>query len=124
MPAVTAAESIKRLRAPAAALAEAVSLAIRIEPQLLRKMRLELFPAADAGVEADLWFSPIVESRAPSGIVLQQEAALVLRQRLKEKPSTLEAAWGVIERLHGSISPALFAEERLAYLALAGRYTE
>jgi hypothetical protein len=49
------------LGAPATALAEAVSLAIGIEPQPLRKMRLELFPAADSGFEADLWFSPAVE---------------------------------------------------------------
>jgi type VI secretion system protein ImpC len=124
MPVLTPAESIGRLSANAAALAEAVSLAIRIEPQLLRKMRLDLFPALDAGVEADLWFSPVVESRASSGIVLRQPAAQVLRHRLGEKPSMLEAAWRVIELLHRNISPAIFAEERLAYLALAGRYDE
>jgi type VI secretion system protein ImpC len=121
---VTQAESIERLGVRAAALAEAVSLAVRIEPQLLRKMRIELFPSADAGVEADLWFSPVVESRAPSGIVLQQAAAQALRQRLGEKPAMLEAAWRVITLLHQNISPAIFAEERLAYLALAGRYQE
>jgi type VI secretion system protein ImpC len=123
-PVVTPSESIERLGATAAALAEAVSLAIRIEPQVLRKMRLELFPAADAGVEADLWFSQVVESRAPSGIVLQPAATNLLRRRLGEKPALLEAAWRVIESLHRDISPAIFAEERLAYLALARKYNE
>jgi type VI secretion system protein ImpC len=124
MPVLTPVESINRLSANAAALAETVSLAIRIEPQLLRKMRLDLFPTFDAGVEADLWFSPVVESRASSGIVLQQLAAHVLRQRLGKKPALLEAAWRVIEPLHRKISPAIFAEERLAYLTLAEKYDE
>jgi len=123
-PVVTPAELIERLSTHAAALAEAASLAIRIEPQLLRKMRLELFPAADAGAEADLWFSPVVESRTPSGIVLQLDAAQQLRRRLREKPAMLEEAWRVTESLHRNISPAIFAEERLAYLALAGKYHE
>ncbi|HEY6372829.1 MAG TPA: type VI secretion system contractile sheath large subunit [Candidatus Sulfotelmatobacter sp.] len=123
-PVATPAELIERLDTGAAALAEAVSLAIRIEPQLLRKMRIELFPAADAGAEADLWFSPVVESRTPSGIVLQQDAAQQLRQRLREKPAMLEAAWRVTESSHRNISPAILAEEQLAYLALAGKYNE
>jgi type VI secretion system protein ImpC len=117
-------ELVDQLTGLTAELAEAVSLAIRIEPQLLRRMRIELFPSADAGVEADLWFSSVVESRAASGIVLNSEAAELLRHRLKEKPTVLEAAWRVIELLHRNISPALFAEERLAYLALSGRYDE
>ena len=124
MPELTPDESIERLSGPAADLAEAVSLAIRIEPQLLRKMRLDLFPAADAGVEADLWFSSIVESRAASGIVLRQPVAQFLRRRLAAKPAALQAAWNVVEFLHRNISPALFAEERLAYLALAGKREE
>jgi len=123
-PVITPAESIERLARVRPRLAEAVSLAIRIEPQLLRKMRLSLFPAADAGVEADVWFSQVVESRAPSGIVLQQTAAEVLRQRLGEKARGTGSSLGVIESLHRNISPAIFAEERLAYLALAGKHIE
>jgi type VI secretion system protein ImpC len=112
------------LNAPAAALAEAVSLAIRIEPQLLRKMRLELFPAMDAGAEADLWFSPVIDARSPSGIVLHPVAAQLLRRRLGANPVRLESSWRVTESLHRNISPAIFAEERLAYYALAGRYED
>lgn len=108
----------------AIALAETVSLAVRIEPQLLRKARLDLFPAADAGVEADVWFSQIVESHVPSGIVLRPFAAHALRERLSQRPADLESAWRVVEGMHRGISPALLAEERLAYLSLAGRYDE
>ena len=106
------------------ALAEALSIAIRIEPQLLRKMRLDLFPTADAGSEADLWFSSIVETRSPLGIVFQKPHADELRQRLQTKPRLLEEAWRVIEFVHRNISPPLFAEERLTYLALAGKKDE
>jgi type VI secretion system protein ImpC len=122
--AFTPTELIDRLGARAAALAEAVSLAIRIEPQLLRRARIELFPNLDAGVEADVWFSPIAESRAPSGIVLRPLVAHALRQRLATRPALLDAAWTIVESLHRNISPAMFAEERLAYFALSGRYTE
>jgi type VI secretion system protein ImpC len=122
--ALTTVGLIERLDAPTVALAEAVSLAVRVEPELLRKMRLELFPATNAGLEADLWFSPLIESRAQSGIVFQQGLAQLLRQRLAEKIERLEAAWRVTESVHRYVSPAILAEEKLAYLALAGKYDE
>ena len=124
MPQITLAEPLERLDKQVLDLAEAVSLAIRIEAQLLRRMRLDLFPTTDAAVEADLWFSHIVESRTSSGIVLHQDAAQVLRRRLGEKPSLLEAAWRVTESVHKNISPAILAEERLAYLSLTGKHQE
>jgi type VI secretion system protein ImpC len=106
------------------ALAEAVSLAIRIEPQLLRALRLAVVPTADAGDEADLWFSSIVETRTPSAITLDVDAARLLRRQLAANPGRLQAAWRTIERVHRDISPVLFAEEQLAYLALAGEQEE
>jgi type VI secretion system protein ImpC len=121
---LTPARLIERLDAPTVALAEAVSLAVRIEPELLRKMRLELFPDTNAGIEADLWFSPLIESRAQSGIVFDQGLAQLLRQRLAERVERLEAAWRVTESVHRYVSPAILAEEKLAYLALAGKYDE
>ena len=43
-------------------LARLVSLAVRVNSALLRRMRITLAPELDVGVEADLWFSPLVES--------------------------------------------------------------
>ena len=40
-------------------LAMYLSPAARIEPALLRMARLEFLPASDAGLESDLWFSPL-----------------------------------------------------------------
>src|SRR5262245_14691442 len=45
-------------------LARYLSLAAWIEPALLRKARLTFLPRSDAGLEADLWFSPLVQSRS------------------------------------------------------------
>lgn len=123
-PSFVPSELIKGLDISTTSLAETVSLAVRIEPQLLRKMRLELFPTTNAGVEADLWFSPLVESRTPSGIVFQRGVLQLLRQRLAGKVEQLEAAWRVTESVHRYVSPAILAEEKLAYLALSGKHEE
>jgi hypothetical protein len=49
-------------------LAVALSVATRIEPEVLRAVRLGVFPQLDAGHEADLWFGPWARSPAsPAG---------------------------------------------------------
>jgi type VI secretion system protein ImpC len=113
--------ALARSNPDALLLAELASIAVRIEPQLLRRLRLELLPHADASAEADLWFSELVESRTPSGIVLSPAVARLLRERLKRRPTALESAWRIVESLHRDISPAVLTEERLTYLALAGK---
>jgi type VI secretion system protein ImpC len=105
-------------------LAAPASLAVRIEPQLLRKLRLDLCPSLDAGTEADLWFSRLVETRTASGIVLGRSWLGALRARLARSPALLESSWAVVSSAHRHISPALFAEEQLTYLALSGRRDE
>lgn len=95
------------------------SLATRLEPQLLRALRLRLAPDIDAGAEADLWFSPLVEIRAASGIVFRKEALPRLRMELA-RGGLLRQAWTVTFELHRQGAPVLLAEEELGYLALAG----
>ena len=100
-------------------LASTLSLAARIEPALLREARLELHPDLDPGAEGDLWFSPLVEVRSPSGIVLEGDEVLEeLRELLAADQDLLERARGVTERIHAKAAPALVLEERLAYLGL------
>jgi hypothetical protein len=62
-------------------LAEALSPAVSIERPLLRRARLRFVPRSTAGLEAELWFSPLVEA-AGETLVLDPEAAEVLRGRL------------------------------------------
>lgn len=105
-------------------LAELVSLAVRVESGLLRKVRLMLMPNADAGSEADLWLSDLVETRNPAGVVLHQKVRDLLGKKLAQHPSRLDRAWQVVESVHRHISPAVFAEEKLTWLALSGREQE
>src|SRR4051812_11549791 len=70
-------------------LAEVVSLAVMVEPALLRRARLELVPGADAAAEADLWLSGLVLTSSPEGIVLLSDVAEALRKRLSTDPDRL-----------------------------------
>ena len=100
-------------------LASTLSLAGRIEPALLREARLELHRDLDLGVEGDLWFSPLVEVRGPSGVVLEGDEVLAeLRAMLAADQDLLERARAVTARIHADTAPALVLEERLAHLGL------
>ena len=115
-------EQIRRFEARrplAVRLAEAVSLAVIADPPLLRKARLELVPDADPGTEADLWLSPLVQTRSPDGIVFAPEIADALRARLAGDSGRFEKAWDITSAMHGHLTPALRREEEIAWLFLA-----
>ena len=101
-------------------LATLVSLSSRIEPELLRAVRLAAAPQLHVGAEGDLWFSPLVASRGPDGITFHPEVTEVLRRRLRDrvKRETVEQAWRVTQRLHRDLSPALALEEKVAWHAV------
>ena len=101
-------------------LATLASIATRIEPQLLRALRIGAGTGLDVSAEADLWFSQLVRTRASTGILLADDALPRLRERLGSDPEKLERAWAVTQRVHERISPALRAEEELVYLTLKG----
>ncbi|HSF38696.1 MAG TPA: AAA family ATPase [Thermoanaerobaculia bacterium] len=100
-------------------LAEAVSLAALVDPPLLRRARLALVPEADAGLEADLWLSPLVQTRGPQGIVFAPDVAEELRERLGKSSQRLEQAWEITRDLHRHLSPAVRLEEEVAWLSVA-----
>jgi hypothetical protein len=100
-------------------LAEAVSLAVRVEPELLRRARLELVPEADASAEADLWFSSLVDAPSATAFMLGAEAAEELRRRLALDPARLEHAWRITSEVHAKAPPAIALEEEVTYLLLA-----
>lgn len=117
----------EKLRHPEAVeLATSVSLAVQIEPELLRAIRIAVAPRLDAAAEADLWFGPLVRLRGPDGITLHADVAEVLRNRLKERWQNpderhlVERAWRVTQRIHQDTSPALVLEERVAWFVLSG----
>jgi hypothetical protein len=110
-------------RPGAHALARVVSLAARIEPALLRRARLALLPHVDAGAEADLWFSPLVQSRSPLAIIFAPDVADLLRRSLAQDQDLLGRAWEVVKRVHIKSSPVIRLEEEIIYLALSDQPT-
>lgn len=105
-------------------LALAASLAARIEPELVRALRLDLFLEKDAGAEADLWFSPLVQSQTPLALEFEPEVLELLRQDLAREQELLQSAWRVLKEFHGDAPFALQLEEELTYLGLSGESNE
>ncbi|MFY9941723.1 MAG: type VI secretion system contractile sheath large subunit, partial [Desulfobacterales bacterium] len=101
-------------------LAIAASLATRIEPQLLRRLRLGLADDLDVGAEARLWHSDLVQERAPTGIVISPAIRNLLQHRLAQMPQMLDTTYAIIREVHQRSSPALQLEEELAYYTLKG----
>jgi hypothetical protein len=112
-------EAVRKVHPGACALARVVSLAARIEPALLRRARLELLPI-DVGAEADLWFSPMVQSRSPLAIVFLPAVAQLLRCELARDQGLLKRAWDVVKHVHAKTSPVIGRfEEEVTYWALS-----
>lgn len=96
------------------------ALAARLEPELLRALRLEITRDLDSGAEADLWFSPLVAARSSSWLVLVPEIAEALRERARTEltESQLISARGLIIAAHEKASPLVQLEDELHWLSL------
>jgi hypothetical protein len=99
-------------------LATLLSLAVRIEPPLLRAVRV----AAGLGVavESDLWLSPVVASAGPRGICLDPAVADLLRVDLAGRPGQRELAWDLVRRHHRDAAWSFRLEEQINYLSTYG----
>jgi WD40 repeat protein len=120
---VTAAHRVDWLRRtnPAAVdLAALCALAARVEPDLLRRLRL-LLPGADAATEADLWFSDLLSGRDSSAITVDPRVADALRESLRDpsRATLRERAWAEITRTHATAHWSVRLEERIHYLDAA-----
>lgn len=105
-------------------LAEAVSCASAVEPQLLRRARRELLFEADAGTEADVWLSSIVQARSPSSIVFDQKIRQALANEFSQRdPDRFQQAWNFL-RIYRSHAPLVVQlEEEINYLLALGGET-
>jgi WD40 repeat protein len=115
---------VARLRAanPAAAdLAVLLSTAVRIEPELVRRIRL-LVPGADVGAEADLWASDLLASASPLAISFEPVVAEALRAELAGPAydRLREAAGRTIESSHAGLHWSLRLEEEINRLMVGG----
>ncbi|MER7403462.1 hypothetical protein ABT373_13475 [Streptomyces sp. NPDC000070] len=104
-------------------LAMVLSFATRMEPELIRAVRLRLLPHLDVGAEADLWFCDWVGARTPEAIALIPECLPYLRaglvDRLESEPR-LREVMGIVTEFHRGLSPALLLEEQVTWDSLGG----
>jgi hypothetical protein len=113
---------------PDVQLAVVLSPATRIEPELLRSMRLAVLPRLDVSAESELWFADWIGVRGQAGVALRPELLPALRHRLHglldESPADapVHNVWAVLEAAHGdSLSPLLRLEERITEEVISGR---
>ncbi|MBF0295941.1 MAG: WD40 repeat domain-containing protein [Magnetococcales bacterium] len=115
---------LKNISMQAFELGKLASLAIRVEPRLLRSLRKRFLPECDAEVEAELWFSPVVGAAFSSAFEFLSYEQNVLRRHLLDKksfyPYSLDDIWKVYQEEHNSIPNVFMLAERVAFLALKG----
>lgn len=95
-----------------------VSLASRIEPALLRHARLNFMPQTDASLEADLWFSLLVQIRGARFIILEPEVKNYLRTELAKNAVAFEEARKLVREMHEYFPELGKLEEELVYQSL------
>ncbi|GGV47681.1 hypothetical protein GCM10010495_76730 [Kitasatospora herbaricolor] len=115
---------------PVLELAITLSTATRIEPSLLRTMRLAVRPALDVGVESDLWFGPWVMRAGGEYMAFRPTLLAPLREKLVQElemaapTDPLLRCGEIISTAHRKIAPILDLEEKATWVAVradAGR---
>ncbi|MFH9331917.1 tetratricopeptide repeat protein [Streptomyces althioticus] len=105
-------------------LAVALASAVRIEPELIRGMRLHVRPTLDVGAESGLWFGPWAAHRGRQYMalrrpVLHQARELLVEELARSSPTDpIRRAGQVIEEAHHHLPPVLAVEERVTWAAL------
>src|SRR6202171_414573 len=108
--------NLAEARSPLVDLAAAASLAIQVEPFLLRRLRLHFLPQSDASLEADLAFCELVTSHT-SPLEIDPAFLAALRAHLLRK-GWVEQAREIIAASHVDLSVALQIEEEVVFLTV------
>jgi formylglycine-generating enzyme required for sulfatase activity len=74
-----------------------LSLALRIEPLLLRNARLRFTPNVDLDFETTIWFSDVMHTRNAQACVMRGGIARALADELASNPAEFETAWRFVE---------------------------
>ena len=101
-------------------LAERLSLALTVDPHLLRLVRTARFPSAGPELEADLWLSPLVQSSGVDGFVFHPAVGEELLNRLGENEWRLAEAKQDLDRAHQWLPGSLATEERIRSILAPG----
>jgi len=103
----------------AARLAMLASIAVQVEPELLRALRLQM-PNADPGAEADVWLSDLVESQSALAMTLRPDVRELLQEKLRQDRDAFTAASETLLRVHGDIPEVTRVEEQVTIESLIG----
>jgi hypothetical protein len=105
-------------------LGQLLSTATRIEPELIRAVRLQAAGHLDSSAEADFWFSDLVAARNPGMISLQPDrlprlrGALAQRIRDSAEHDPIRRIGDIVDDLHSDLPPPLRIEESIAWLSV------
>ncbi|PUB76297.1 MAG: hypothetical protein DBP03_04870 [gamma proteobacterium symbiont of Ctena orbiculata] len=93
----------------------------RVEPRLLRGIRLTFLPQLDALYEHQLWFSNLVHARNTSNFIFSPGMAGLLADKVRADPESfdLEALWQQCQRLTRHWKPLDRLERDLYFFALS-----
>ncbi len=103
-----------------------LSIAARIEPELMRAVRLRVAPGLDVGAEVDLWFGDLVEHRGFGYIVLNTHIIDELRAELGERlrrageDDPIHRLWPTFQQMRAGRSPAMIVQETATWQAVSG----
>ena len=105
-------------------LAVLAALAVRLEPELLRALRLRCLPRLDASAEADLWWSDVMSARGTRSVSIASPVLRRLREELRERyrtdPDLVGRARDVVAEYHAAEPPTVVLEETVAWAAVRG----
>ncbi len=85
---------------------------------LLRRTRLKLCPGLGAGVEIELWHSPLVQAGSPLAMSLHPAAAKRLQQEFRDD-ADLRKAYELIAACHETLPEAIRIEEEITWRLLS-----
>ena len=96
-------------------LAVLLSIAVKVEPSILRKVRRYFLPHATIKAETDLWNSILIESKNASACVLKSDIQAALQEFLGQYPEILAQLETYLNHLRTEMEyPELFQlEERI-----------
>ena len=103
-------------------LARLASVAAIVEPALLRRLRQQLLPGLDAGIEADLWFSPLTHVASAAAWTMRTGVATLLRAQLglPTYRSAAHAARAIVAETHAGHSDMLRLEDTIIWESVLG----
>ena len=111
----------RRHRPAVVRLARSLCLAAQAEPYFLRSARLRFAPDSSAGLEARLYFSPLVEAADSRALVLYPEVSAELRRELyHHDPELLGSVRDFTRTAHRCAPPLVRGFEELLWSATVG----